>query len=125
MNHLIMTKENIKDYLIPVEDTLFYDVNKAQQQCAHKDEHLDHAGAAQLAEIDCPGVHKDHFHIKQHKEDSHQEVLDRNRRTGIAYYLNTRFKWCYLISSDTFRPYFVCYKHSGYHKTYGHQHLKK
>ena len=56
---------------LPLKGSLLNHIIKSHHQQSHKQYHLPQAIHSQLTEINRPGLHKNHFHIEQHKQNSY------------------------------------------------------
>lgn len=95
---------NHKKHLIfPGKSAFFYYIYKPCNKQPYKRGHSSKSTPAQFTKINCIWIKENHFHIKQYKKNSHQEVFDSHWLPCIAFYFNTTFKILQLIRSFSFR----------------------
>ena len=69
--------------VLPREGALFYNVKEPAQEESHKHKYSPKTAPTQTFEIHRVGVEKDHLHVKQHKENGNQEILDSHWLAGF------------------------------------------
>lgn len=102
--------------VFPGQRPFLNDIDKAGQEKANKQHHRHKTVPAELAEIHCVRVKEDYLHIKQHKQDGYQEILDRHGPARITLLFYTTFKCLEFIRCKTLRTKPVRQQHHSRHK---------
>src|ERR1043166_2606868 len=90
---------------IPLERAFFPHIDKADNERSKKDAHFDQAENSQIAEVDRPGIEKNHFNIKnqkQHRDEvkTNGELDARVASRGIAGFKRVGFDSGHCLRSD-------------------------
>jgi hypothetical protein len=96
--------------LFPIQRFSFNHIIEARQKQGHEHQHLQETQHAQLPEVDCPRIHKDHLDIEQYKEYGSQEIFDGERVASVALCLYTALKHfefvtCFLFGTQKMGSY--------------------
>src|SRR6476661_7848930 len=115
MNNLpqpsLFTGKPARRLVFPFQRTLLYDVDESAKEEGHEHEYCPKTSPTKPFKIYRIRIEKDHFHIKQHKQNSYQEILDRHRLAGISMALDTTGKVLQLVRRFSAGTQEVGYEH--------------
>src|SRR5690606_36377739 len=111
--------------LLPVQSALPDHIKETQEQHTHEYEHFNHAFSTQFPEIDRPGVHKDHLHVKQNKKDCNQEIFDGEGGPGISDRADPRFERGKFVNCTPFGTHQMRNDHGNTNKSKRHDTLNQ
>jgi hypothetical protein len=70
--------------ILPLQSPFLNDIDKSTKKESHEHQYSPKTAPTQTPEINSIGIEKDHFHIKKHKENGYQKILDGHGLPCIA-----------------------------------------
>lgn len=110
--------------IFPFQSALAKDVVKSNEEKRNERHHRekpDSTESVRATEINCPGIHKNNFHVEENEENGDEEIFDREWNPGIAFRLDTAFEYFEFLFGFAAWTELVCNDHGCYNEAESNQ----